>query len=131
MSNRLTRLLIVWLTLFSVALPAMACAAVTHHGDCCPDSGQPPCGGCPERAPGPGASTAHCLSAPASVASPSASSGQIRKVVTPDLEAIALPALAAQVPTLAQPTEALRHRWHAPPGEFEAPAWLVTGRLRL
>ena len=131
MTKRLTSLLIIWLALFSVAMPAVSCATAMHHGDCCPDKGKPPCGECPDKAPGPSTSPDHCLAAPSSVATSSAVSEQTRKVVTPDHEPAAVLAAITEPPSLNDSTEPIRHRWRPPPDNFEAPTYLITGRLRL
>jgi hypothetical protein len=131
LSNRLTKLLIVWFSLFSVAIPAITCAAATHHGDCCPDEGKPPCGECPDKTPARSASPDHCLAAPSSVATSGAISEPTRKLAMPDIEPVAMVTIPAGPASLGDSADPIRHRWRPPPDIFENPTYLVTGRLRL
>lgn len=131
MSKRLARLLIIWFSLFNLAVPAITCAAATHHGDCCADMGKPPCGECPHKAPGRSASPDHCLAAPSSVATSSAISEPARKIATPDIEPVATVPIPADPALLRDSSDPIRHRWRPPPDSFESPTYLVTGRLRL
>jgi len=131
LSKRLARLLIVWLSLFSVAVPAVTCAAATHHGDCCPDKGKPPCGECPDKAPSRSASPDQCLAAPSSVATSGAIFEPARKLALPDIEPLTLQVFPADLASLDDSTEPIRDRWRSPPDSFESPTYLITGRLRL
>jgi hypothetical protein len=131
LSKRLARLLVVWFALFSVAVPAITCAAATQHGDCCPDEGTPPCGECPDKAPTRSASPDHCLAAPSTVATSGAISEPARKLATPDVEPAAMILVPADLELLTDSTEPIRHRWRPPPASFESPTYLITGRLRL
>lgn len=129
MRRRLTILLIAWFSLFSVAVPAITCAAAAQHPDCCPDGRTPPCAECPKHAPGLGASPAHCLASPVSTANAGVVHEQVRKAVQPDLvPAIITPPARALITAS---TEPIRQRWRPPHDNLETPAYLVTGRLRL
>ena len=129
-SRRLTILVAIGFALFGIAAPAITCAAAIQQHDCCPGEETPPCGECPDAAPGPGSPSDHCLSAPASNASGVAHE-QSRKLSEPEFD------LAATFPV--EPhnfspdtlTEPVRHRWRPPTAGFENPTYLVTGRLRL
>jgi hypothetical protein len=129
--RRLASLLVIWISLFSVAVPAIACAAAVQHGDCCPDEGTPPCGECPDKAPTSKDSPDHCLAAPGSVTTSGVVSEPARRLVTADIEpAACLPALP-ELRSINPSAEPIRHRWRQPRGDLETPTYLITGRLRL
>src|SRR5262245_50802596 len=129
MRRRLTSLLVVWFTLFSVAAPALACASAISHSDCCPEERTPPCGDCADAAPARDTSPNHCVVAPAQVVQAGAVHEQPRKIFDADLLPIAptLPALPSQ----SAATEPIRQQWRPPHANPETPTYLVTGRLRL
>jgi hypothetical protein len=52
MSRRLTRLPILWLALFGIAIPAITSAGVIRRTDFCPGEGTAQCGECPEKMTG-------------------------------------------------------------------------------
>lgn len=129
MFRRLTSLLIVCLGLLSVIAPAMTCAAAASQGDCCPPEGEPPCGECPDkRAPAVPGQT-HCVVSPAQVTAAvviSQATSEQGSYPTPVVIA------AGKFPSSVGPRAEARY----PPGSAAlvaraAPAYLVTGRLRL
>ena len=129
--RRLASLLIIWLSLFSVAAPAIACQAATRHGDCCPPQGKPPCGECPEKRPDRGLSPQHCLAAPGSAATSSSVSEPARKLIDVDLEPAATLPVNSDPQSLDDSNYSIRHRWRPPPVTAQTPAYLISGRLRL
>ena len=67
--HRLTAILAIWLSLFGVAMPALACSMGVDAGGCCPIRMQSPCGGSGESQSN--ATVALCCSAgPTSTAGP-------------------------------------------------------------
>jgi hypothetical protein len=129
-SSRFVSLLVVWFSLFTVAAPAITCAAAMQHHDCCPGERMPPCGECSSQAPAPDASPGHCLSAPAAVAHSGALDEQARKITAPDL----VPVFLVSIPPLLSldaATEPASSDWPPPLASLDSPAYLVTGRLRL
>jgi hypothetical protein len=119
------------MSLFSMAVPAIACVSVAQQGNCCPDEGTPPCGECPEKAPSPSYSPEHCLAAPSSVTTTSLFSEPVRKLVDVEIEPTAIPPVISESPFLANSNDPIRHRWRPPPVSLETPTYLITGRLRL
>ena len=132
MSRRLISLLVVWFGLCSVFAPAVTCAAVARHGDCCPPEGPPPCGECPgKRAPSL-PEQAHCVVSPvqvsvAAVLSPAAQERSLSPDVPDFVAAIDLPSFANSPPlrTSSRTKPAVRFASSA------AFTYLVTGRLRI
>jgi hypothetical protein len=131
MNRRLTSLLIVWFTLFSVTAPALACVSATPHGDCCPEQGTPPCGECPDETPARDTSPNHCLTAPAQVAQAGAMHEQPRKVFEADLQPSIVSTVPLVFPSQSAAAEPVRPRWRATHDDHETPTYLATGRLRL
>jgi hypothetical protein len=127
LKRRLTILLVAWFALFSVAAPAVTCAAAAQQGNCCPDQPKPPCGECPNKSPQK-ATSDYCAVAPATVAQSTAAVDKFF-AAQPDL----VP--ASSIGPLPQAIEApALARGRAPPALRDDPrelTYLVTGRLRL
>ena len=127
--RRLTSLLVIWFALFSIAAPAIACAAAADRAPCCPSEGAPPCGECPDPATA-AVSDIHCVTAAAAIVQTVASSEQDGRLAQPDVDAVVvIPAQPAAALQLSRP-RVLDDRAH-PPGRHHPPPYLLTGRLRL
>jgi hypothetical protein len=121
--------LVLWFALFSIAAPAITCAAAADRTPCCPSEGTPPCGECPDPATA-GVSDIHCVTSAAAVVQTVASSEQDGRLAQPDLDAVvAIPAQPGAALQLARP-RVPDDRAH-PPDLHDPPPYLLTGRLRL
>ena len=126
--RRLTSLLVIWFALFSIAAPAITCAAAASQSDCCPTEATPPCHECPQPATGVDLSTLQCVAAPGvsvqSVAVPEARPVLAHPDVDPVLPARVVPQGTPRVVRVFDP----EHRGLA---DFQTRTYLLTGRLRL
>ncbi len=123
--RRLTTLFVAWFALFSIAAPAVTCAAAAQQGNCCPDHPKPPCGECPDKTE---AASASCAVAPASVAQ---STAAVEKFFSAQPDLVPLAWTGPQPQSIEAPAFA---RERAPPVSQADPGeitYLVTGRLRL
>ena len=127
--RRLTSLLVLWLALFSVAAPAVACgAAAVQRGPCCPEEGTPPCGECPASPQAGHSAAVHCTTAPA-VATRSLTTDSVTRLSPLDVDpVVSTPAPADASDPADEPPPADEPRL---PDELSSPTWLLTGRLRL
>ncbi len=125
--RRLTTLFVAWFALFSIAAPAVTCAAAVQQGNCCPDQPKPPCGECPDKSPAK-VTPDNCAVAPATVAQ---STVAIDKFFSAQPDLVPPGSIGPQPQIIEAPALA---RERAPPALRHDPrglTYLVTGRLRL
>lgn len=129
--HRLTAILAIWLSLFGVAMPALACSMGVDAGGCCPIRMQSPCGGSGESLSN--ATVALCCSAgPTSTAGLSVKTSRSSQAAfhpgTPDQLVVSSWAAINTISTAAHrifPTSIPTH-----PADASL-TYLRTGRLRL
>jgi hypothetical protein len=131
--SRLVPVLVTWLALLGMAVPAAACAATLFQDDCCPAEQPPPCGGDEGHAAPQAASAVCCVAAPDLAQAPAATITRTgcdkpSGFDVPDLWLDANPDSLA----IADPQH--RRDNFTPSGGVArtgAPLYLLTGRLRL
>lgn len=131
--SRLVPVLVTWLALLGMAVPAAACAATLFQDDCCPAEQPPPCGGDDGHAAPQAASAVCCVAAPAIAHAPAATITRTGydKPSGFDLPDLWLDAILDSRAIDDPPNRRANFIPSGGAARTGAPLYLLTGRLRL